>query len=169
MKIAVVSDVHDHVHNLRAVLRELGSADLLVCPGDLCAPFMVDELADGFAGPVHVVFGNNDGDTYRIARAAGERPAVTLHGEFGRLPPEEAGGARVAVHHFPEVGRALADGDRYDLVFFGHSHEWEVGRAGGTVYVNPGEVMGRLGAVTAALVDSRSGEVERVEVEGVPA
>lgn len=169
MRIAVVSDIHDHIHNLRAVLERLQAAELLLCPGDLCAPFMVDELADGFDGPVHVVFGNNDGDTYRIAGAAGERKTVTLHGEFGTLPPEEAGGARVALHHFPDVGRRLADGAAFDLVCYGHSHEWEVGREGGTLYVNPGEVMGRLGPVTAALVDTTAGEVERIEIDGAPA
>lgn len=169
MKIAVVSDIHDHIHNLRAVLERLEAADLLLCPGDLCAPFMVDELADGFDGPAHVVFGNNDGDTYRIARAARDRDAVTLHGEFGTLPAEEAGGLRVALHHFPEVGRGLADGGAFDLVCFGHSHEWEVGRQGSTLYVNPGEVMGRLGSVTAAMVDTGSGDVDRIELEGVPA
>lgn len=42
MKIAVVSDIHDHIHNLRAVLERLEAADLLLCPGDLCVPFMVD-------------------------------------------------------------------------------------------------------------------------------
>lgn len=169
MRIAVVSDIHDHIHNLRAVLERLAEAELLLCPGDLCAPFIVDELADGFDGPVHVVFGNNDGDTYRIAGAADERESVTLHGEFGALSPEEAGGARVALHHFPEVGRPLADGGGFDLVCFGHSHEWEAGREGETLYVNPGEVMGRLGPVTAALVDPATDEVERVEVDGVAA
>ena len=33
---------------LVSVLEQLDAADLLLCPGDLCAPFMVDELADGF-------------------------------------------------------------------------------------------------------------------------
>ncbi len=169
MKIAVVSDIHDHIRNLRAILERVESAELLLCPGDLCAPFMVDELADGFGGPVHVVFGNNDGDTYRIAGAADDRDSVTLHGEFGTLPSEETGGTRVAVHHFAEVGRRLSESGAFDLVCFGHTHEWESGREGETLYVNPGEVMGRLGPVTAALVDTDSGEIDRLEVAGAPA
>lgn len=168
-RIAAVSDIHDHIHNLRTVLERVGPADLLLCPGDLCAPFMVDELADGFDGPIHLVFGNNDGDAHRITRAAAGRDRVTLHGEFCRLPSEETGGVRVAMHHFPEVGRSVAEGDRYDLVVFGHSHEWEIGRSGETLYVNPGEVMGRLGPVTAALVEPVEGRVDRIEVRGGPA
>lgn len=168
MTIAAVSDIHDHIHNLRLILDRLRVADVLLCPGDLCAPFMVDELAEGFDGPIHAVFGNNDGDEYRLTRAAARRDRVTLHGEFARLPERRAG-ARVAMHHFPEVGRSVADGDRYDLVVYGHSHEWEVGRRGDTLCVNPGEVMGRLGPATAALVEPDEGRVERVEVSGAPA
>lgn len=165
MEIAVVSDIHDHIRNLRAVLERVAPADVLLCPGDLCAPFMVDELADGFDGPVHAVLGNNDGDGHRLTRAADGRERFTLHGEFGEIGPGETGGARVALHHFPEVGRSLAEDRRFDLVCFGHSHEWEVGRSdAGTLYVNPGEVMGRLGPATAALVDPDAGEVGRVEV-----
>lgn len=50
MKIAVVSDIHDHIHNLRAVLGRLQAARVLLCPGDLCAPFVVDVEADEVEG-----------------------------------------------------------------------------------------------------------------------
>ena len=30
--------------------------------GDFCAPFTLTEIGQGFAGPVHCVLGNNDGD-----------------------------------------------------------------------------------------------------------
>lgn len=163
MHVAVISDIHDHIDNLRRVLGDASEAELLICCGDLCSPFMVDELAGGFAGPTHVVFGNNDGDPFRITRAAREHDHFHLAGEFVEIPPDEADGRRIAAHHFPEVGRALADSGRYDLVCFGHSHEYEEGRAGEARYVNPGEVMGRLGSVTYALYDTGSGEILRRE------
>lgn len=164
MQVAIVSDIHDHIGNLRRVLRDAAGAEIVLCCGDLCSPFMVDELAEGFRGPIHVVFGNNDGDLYRIARAAREHDHVHLGGEFLEVQPRGAGGRRMAVHHFPEVGRAVAESGRYDLVCFGHSHEYEQGRIGETRYVNPGEVMGRYGSVSYALYDTGSGEVERREV-----
>lgn len=161
MRIAILSDIHDHIDNLRAALSGVDGADLLLCCGDLCSPFMVDELADGFDGPVHVVFGNNDGDQFRITRAADARESVTLWGEFAELPAERAGGTSVALHHFPEVGRALAESGRYDLVCYGHSHEWETERLGETLAVNPGEIMGRLGVPTFGVYDTESRRVER--------
>lgn len=161
MRLGVVSDIHDHIDNLRRVLERLRDAEVLLCCGDLCAPFMVEELAHGFGGPVHVVFGNNDGDRFRIARAARDFDQLHLWGEFAELPAEDLGGTSVALHHFPEIGRALTASGAYDLVCWGHSHTWEVRRNGETLGLNPGEVMGRLGPPTFAVYDTSTGAVER--------
>lgn len=163
MKVAILSDIHDAVANLRVALSRAQAADTLLCAGDLCSPFMVKELGTGFAGPIHVVFGNNDGDRFRIANNAVSYPHMTLHGEFAEL---ELGGRHVALHHFDDVGRALARGGTYDLVVFGHNHRYEVAREadGRTLLVNPGEVYGGLsGAATFVLYDTESGEAERLE------
>ena len=168
MRLAILSDIHDHIAELRAALKALasdGGADRLLCCGDLCAPFMVEELLEGFPGPVHVVFGNNDGDRFCITRAAASRDRFHLHGEFGELGGQTVDGTRVALHHFPEVGRAVAAAGRHDLVCFGHSHEWELERHGETVALNPGEIMGRLGPPTFATYDTETGHVERHELE----
>lgn len=166
MRIAVLSDIHDHIDRLRAALArldELGGAGALLCCGDLCAPFMVDELLDGFDGPIHVVFGNNDGDRFRLGRAAAGRDRFRLHGEFAEPSPEPLDGTRVVLHHFPEVGRAVAAAGRHDLVCWGHTHRWSLERFGSTVALNPGEIMGRLGTPTFAVYDTATGSVERHE------
>lgn len=168
MRLAVLSDIHDHIGELRSALARLadaGGADRLLCCGDLCAPFMVDELADGFPGPMDVVFGNNDGDRFRITRAAAGYDRIRIRGEFAELAGEEVGGARVALHHFREVGRAVAAAGRHDLVCYGHTHEWERTLHGETTALNPGEIMGRLGPPTFAVYDTESRQVERHELE----
>lgn len=166
MRIAILSDIHDHIDNLREALErasEEGAEALLFC-GDLCSPFMVDELS-AFGGPVHAVFGNNDGDGFRISRAADAHDGFRLWGEYAEPDPSELGGVRAAVHHFPEVAKGVAEGGRYDLVCCGHTHEYREARYGGTLLVNPGEVMGRFGEVTLAVYDGETGDVTRVEVE----
>ena len=57
MRIAVLSDIHDHVWNLQAVLGALPAVDALICCGDLCSPFVVDLLAQRFAGVYRVLVG----------------------------------------------------------------------------------------------------------------
>ena len=123
MRIAILSDIHDNIPKLRAALARLDRADALVCLGDLCSPFIIKELALGYGGPIHVVFGNNDGDRYRIAQGATEFEHVEIHGEFVEL---DLDGRRFGVNHFDNIGRAMAGSGRYDVVCFGHNHEYEV-------------------------------------------
>ena len=140
MKVAVLSDVHDHVWNLRAALSALGDADALVFCGDFCSPFVLGLLADGFPNrPIHAVFGNNDGDLYRITRNAESRPHVRLHGE---LFAGELDGRRVAANHFPELAQGLARGGGFDLVCYGHDHRFALAEDGGTLTIDPGTLLG---------------------------
>jgi hypothetical protein len=162
MKIAILSDVHDNIWKLESLLANL-EADALVFCGDFCAPFTLAQIAEGFAGPIHVVFGNNDGDKLFLSRVAGRFSHVTLHGEFADM---EMDGRRLAVTHYPEIGKALCQGGTYDLVCHGHSHERVVEQVGGTLRLNPGEVMGRLGLSTYAVYDTSVGQAQIVEVPG---
>ena len=140
MKIGILSDSHDHVWNLRRALAELaGEAELLIHCGDLCSPFIVPLMARSFDGAVHVVFGNNDADRYRLQLQAAATGSVHLEGESW-FP--ELGGKRFAVHHFDDVGRALAAGGEYDVVCCGHNHRLEVERVGRTWLINPGPILG---------------------------
>ncbi|MGD8397397.1 MAG: metallophosphoesterase [Anaerolineae bacterium] len=161
MKVAILSDIHDNIWKLEALLDGLEADALLFC-GDFCAPFTLAQIAQAFDGPIHVVFGNNDGDQWLLCQVASKFEHVTLHGQFAELALDDR---RVAVTHYPEIGRALAAGDAYDLVCHGHSHERVVERRGRTLRVNPGEVMGRFGPSTYAVYDTKTGEAGIIQVE----
>ena len=68
MKIAVISDIHDNIWNLQKALAmpELQATEAMLCCGDLCSPFVIHLLGRAYSGPVHIVFGNNDGDVAAI-------------------------------------------------------------------------------------------------------
>jgi len=158
MNIAVLSDTHDNIWNLERVLAEIGrqpDVRALIFCGDFCAPFTLQQIAEGFAGPVHVVFGNNDGDQLLLSRVAGRFEHVTLHGFYAEL---EYGDRRIAVVHYPDLARRLAQSGQFDLVCYGHDHTAKVERVSGTLLVNPGEVMGRFGRPSYGLYDTESGE-----------
>ncbi len=138
MRIAILSDIHDNVWNLAAVLDALGEAEAMICCGDLCSPFVVTQLAEGFKRPIHVVFGNNDGDQHRISRQAAGFGHVQLHGE---LFQDELGGRRIIANHYPSLALRF-DPSGFDLICYGHDHTFARERRGDTLIVNPGTVMG---------------------------
>ena len=168
MIIAVMSDVHDNVWNLADALKKIGAAgasSLLFC-GDFCAPFTLAQIGQDFSGEVHCVFGNNDGDPRLLMRNAAAAGNVTIHGQYAEL---ELGGRRIAVNHYPEIARRVAEAGQFDLVCYGHDHRAHVELVGGTVLANPGEVMGRFGRPTFGLYDCESGDFSLHDVKHFPA
>lgn len=161
MKLAILSDIHDHVPNLQSALREAKDCDALICCGDLNSPFVAKALGEGFSGPIHIVFGNNDGDRFRIAAIGSHYPQITFHGEYAEL---EFDGKQFAIQHFDNIGRGLAKGEAFDVVCFGHNHQFEISNAGKTLIINPGEILGLLsGTATFVKYDTASGEAEKIE------
>lgn len=138
MRIAILSDIHDNLWNLAVAIRAIGEADALVCCGDLCSPFVIDELAK-FGKEVHTVFGNNDADLYRITSKAMKTEQVRVHGE---LFQNSFDGRRFAVNHFDYLARPMAKSGDYDVVCFGHNHELEIARQAQCLLINPGPIMG---------------------------
>jgi putative phosphoesterase len=139
MRIAIVSDIHDNLWNLSVALDTIKcAADVLLCCGDLCSPFVIDELAK-FERDVHIVFGNNDADLYRITTKAVKTPNMRVYGELFTATFE---GKRFAMNHFDYLARPIAKSGDYDVVCFGHNHEFEITHHGSCLLLNPGTLMG---------------------------
>lgn len=156
MIIGVCSDIHDNIWALERALPHMDEAEVLVFCGDFCAPFTLVQLAEGAGDrPLHVVWGNNDGDRHLLTSKAAGFEHATVHGELARI---ELGGMRIAVNHYPDIAIGLADSGQYDLVLYGHDHvaHEEIREVSGCLLLNPGEIMGRLGAPSLSLVDSDS-------------
>jgi hypothetical protein len=139
MQIAILSDIHDHVWNLAKALKFIGNAGALIVCGDLCSPFIISQLGEGFTGPIHIVFGNNDGDTFRMTRNASRYTHLKLHGE---LYEAELDGIKVAANHYPEIASPLAQSGKYEVVCYGHNHAYAMQHQSGVFLLNPGAVMG---------------------------
>ncbi len=164
-RVALISDSHDNLPVLRATLTAIraAAADVLLHLGDLCAPFVVTELAQGFAGPIHIVMGNNDADGRLLQVMAGRHEHVTLNGVYTELVVD---GRTLALIHYPEPARRIAASGQLDLVAYGHNHRKLVEQVGSTWLVNPGELLGLVGAPTWALYDTTAHTVELREVAG---
>jgi len=163
MRIAVISDIHDHVWKLEAALTKIQNAEALICCGDLCSPFIIGLLKEGFSKPLHIVFGNNDADLYRITQQA-VAGHVMFYGELAEFVAENGRllsrhelnkrekmdrffdpaiqGKRIAVNHFNYLARPMAASGKYDVVFYGHNHQYRHERLGHIDVINPGAIMG---------------------------
>jgi len=161
MLIAVLSDIHDNIWNLEKVLPQLEKAEALLFCGDFCAPFTLKMMAEGFSGPVHCVFGNNDGDVFLLCHIARQANNVTLYPQMGEL---ELGDRKIAFIHYPHIASGLAASGKYDAVFSGHNHTVQAQTVGATLWANPGEVMGRFGTPSFGLYDTAKNVFEIHEI-----
>jgi putative phosphoesterase len=162
MRLLVMSDSHDNIWKLDAAAENLAHADVVLHCGDICSPFMIRRLGElAGAKPVHVIWGNNDGDTYLIGQVASGFPLVTLHGALAQF---EMGGLKVAANHYPEIARGLAKSGDYGLVCYGHDHILHEERLGECLLLNPGELMGMKGRSTMAMVNTADRSVAWVDL-----
>src|ERR1700753_1165913 len=164
MRIAILSDIHDNLWNLAPAIEACQVADALICCGDLCSPFVIDELTK-FERDVHIVFGNNDADLYRITAKVLKKAHCNVYGELFRT---EFDGRRFAVNHFDYLARPMSKSGEFDVVCFGHNHEFEISRQGDCLLVNPGPIMGAKFSTgkwedvtpTFVVYDTKTGEPE---------
>ena len=158
MKLLVMSDSHDNVWKLDAAAEHLARADVVLHCGDICSPFMIRRLGE-LTGtkPVHVIWGNNDGDTYLIGRVASAFPDIILDGALAQF---EIGGLKVAANHYPEIARGLAKSGDYGLVCYGHDHILHEERGGKGRLLKPGELMGMKGRSTIAMIETADRSVD---------
>jgi putative phosphoesterase len=162
MLLAILSDSHDNIWKLDCALAEMSDVDVLIHCGDLCSPFVVKKLGEAFDGrPVHIVWGNNEGDVRLICQNASQYEKMFLHGALAQL---EIDRVRIAVNHYPEIARGLAASGAFDLVCYGHDHTPHHSLVGDCMLLNPGELMGMYGQSSYALYNTDTREAEIIEV-----
>ncbi len=164
MKIGIISDTHDHLHNLQTaldVLRDEEVEKILHC-GDVCGPEIVQALEDF---EVWIAEGNMDRRTTQIQQAAektlGYDPLAWLH------KPTLNGYAMAMIHGDNEeaLNNLIASGN-YAYVFHGHTHRRRNEQVGRTRVINPGALGGtRRQSRSFCILDLETGEARFVEVE----
>lgn len=168
MKICIVSDSHDHREHLAKAVSEakqLGAEAILHC-GDIVAPSTL-HAAQPFGLPLHVIHGNNVGDTFNLAKLANEpKNNVCYYGGDASL---ELHGRKIYINHYPHIARAMALTGDYDLVCNGHEHKARIDvveniKGGKTVWLDPGTVGGVSAPATYILGDLEEMSFETKEV-----
>lgn len=157
MKICIVSDSHDRGPMLAAAVaaaKEAGAQAVIHC-GDLIGAMTLRPLIQ-IGLPVHVVHGNNLGDSVALWKlCASSDGLISYHGADIDLT---LAGRRLFATHYPHYARGLACTGDYDIVCCGHNHtasiEQQVTVKGGATWVlNPGTVAGLGAPATWMLAD----------------
>jgi hypothetical protein len=167
MKLCIVSDSHDRAQMLAAAVAEgvrAGAQAVLHCGDVIGAMTLRPLLALGL--PVHIVHGNNLGDTQALWKLCRESAGqIEYHGADATLL---LAGRRVFATHYPHYARGLACTGDYDIVCCGHSHSASIEqqatvKGGATWLLNPGTVAGLGAPATWMLAD-----LERLQFEVLP-
>ena len=166
MKVAIISDVHNNVTNLKKVLGYCAKEEIinLICCGDLASDETLEFLADNFSGQVYYAFGNMDNDQLRKYESAGEYKNIKMFKDFGEA---ELAGKKVAFVHFPQVAKLLAGSGDYDYVFYGHTHKPWTEKIGNREILNPGNVAGDLYPPTFAVWDTANNKFELIRIHSL--
>ena len=161
MKIGIMSDSHDHIENVKksiAVFKEK-NVDYVIHLGDIVNPNSVIAMK---GIKVIAIFGNNDGDTFRLVKAFN-----SVNGEIkGEFYEFEEDGLRFACYHGTEEGikNALTECGKYDVVLYGHTHKCENTKVGNTLVMNPGTAHGFEFGPTVLVFDSKTKDAEFINL-----
>ncbi|MDD4606761.1 MAG: YfcE family phosphodiesterase [Patescibacteria group bacterium] len=162
MRIAIISDTHDNLVNIKKCFEWLKQHDIknVIHCGDVCAPAVIKFIIEDcqFDGRLDLVFGNVDGDEFRITNLAQRyEDKFKIHGELGKI---ELDNQKIAFCHMPDFAKALAQTGDYNLVFYGHTHKpWEE-KINNCLLLNPGTLAGMFYKASFAIYDTQTGQAE---------
>lgn len=156
MKIAIISDIHDNLANLKKCLGwcNANGVEQIICCGDVSNPETLQFIAEKFSSPIHLVEGNmeifEDDDPEKFKN-------IIYYGKLARF---ELAGKIMGVCHEPYlIGKVLELGE-CDIVFYGHTHKpWESKEAGVRT-INPGTLGGVFQKATFAVWETEKEELE---------
>jgi putative phosphoesterase len=155
MKIAIVSDIHDHIDNCAWFLQTVREHDVdhIFALGDYCSPFIITDLA-ALDTPIFAVWGNNDGDKPALIAAAQNNSHFTFAPrDFCTVTLDDK---NYFLTHYPEIAEHAAKSLDFDAVFHGHTHQIRTEKIGVVPIINPGKISSypQEASVTFAIFDT---------------
>lgn len=139
MKIAILSDSHDHYENLLKAIEianESGCEKLLFA-GDLVAPGNGVQTLSIFKNKLHFIYGNNDGEVFGMTKMFSKYENLEIEGnEF----ETEVDGVKIFMTYYPRIAQIAAHSRLFHLVIYGHDHTYHKEKIGECLLLNPGAI-----------------------------
>jgi hypothetical protein len=154
MKIAIISDSHDNLATMEKFIAFFKKEKLgaIVHCGDISSGETLAILADKTQTDIVAALGNAD-DPWDLAATIKKRPRVRL---FKGLGSAEIGGLRLGFCHYKEMGARNCGKNRFDFIFYGHSHMPWMEEINGSILANPGNLAGMIYKASFAVLDTGS-------------
>jgi len=167
MRIAIISDSHDNIHRIDQMLEILKKEKIstMIHCGDVTTLNTLKYLSEKFSGKIYLSIGNVD-EMYGLKKICilptGRQvnfKNVIVFEKFGELQIENK---KIAFVHFPKTAKELAETQKYDFVFYGHTHgPWEK-NISKTIMANPGTLAGTFSKSTFAVLDLENKNLELI-------
>lgn len=164
MNIAIISDTHDNLPNLKKVLDycQKNEIEKIIHCGDLATLETLDFLNDNFAGEIFFTFGNmDDGHVANDLQNKTQHKHTQIFPDFGHL---EIADKHVAFVHYPEVAKQLCETGKYNFVFHGHTHKPWTEVINNCTLLNPGNVANQYYPPTFAVWDTSANKFELIRI-----
>jgi hypothetical protein len=145
MKIAIVSDTHNNWANFKKAIEWIKKEEirLILHCGDIQSQEIIDDAKKLFDGDIKFVKGNGDYDL-----------------DLPEKMKLEFNGKRIGIVHFPNEAKKMAQSEKFDLVFYGHTHRpWDE-KIEECHMINPGELAGHFYKPSFAVYDTVTESLE---------
>jgi len=159
MKIAIISDTHDNLATLDKFIRfiEKNPAKAVIHCGDIAEGGTLRHLADKFDGKIFAAFGNMD---YRDSVEAAAKKCggkIILFDDFGQA---EFDGIKIGFCHHKETALRHCRGEKFNFIFYGHTHKPWIEKIETCQLANPGTLAGMFYLATFAILDTQTSKLE---------
>jgi len=160
MKIAIIADTHDNLANFKKAtdwIKKEKIKTIIHC-GDIFKPGTIKDALKTFEGKIYIIFSSADADFSEIPQGSFKKIAkVKTYDEFGEIKID---GKKIAFCHFPEIAEELVRRQKYNFIFYGHTHKPWLKKIGKTKLINPGNLAGIFYKPTFAVYNTKTDKLE---------
>lgn len=156
MKVAIISDIHDNLVNLKKCLDycKAEKVEQMICCGDVTNVETLNFLSKNFKNTIHLVRGNME---IFADEEVGEIKNIIYYGRIGNF---EISGRKIGICHEPFLFDKVLERGDCEIVFYGHTHKPWIETKKNTRFLNPGTLGAVFQKATFSIWDVPKGQID---------
>ena len=156
MKIAIISDIHDNLVNLKKCLNWCKNNNIakIICCGDITNSETLGVITQNFKKDIFLVKGN--AEIYQNTEVD-KCKNIKYLGKYGRIEIDKK---QIGICHEPFFIDDVLSLGNCNIVFYGHTHKPWIEKTDGVQKINPGTLGGVFQRATFAVWDTEKDNLE---------